>query len=289
MWQYLAADSEGEPLAIAEPVNLTVEDFTYIREPERETEDIVEFCVFEIIDEEDEECDDEDDESEETDDEDFFVEEFIPPNFTANNERPIIALTFDDGPSRLTSCLLDILDEYGGRVTFCVIGNLVEGGAETVLRAFEAGHEIVGHSWNHQNLARLSVTEIKNQIELTSAAIEAVTGEPSPPLFRAPFGNYNTRIRNAAAELGYGVLNWSIDPKDWRERDEEHIYDFIMENARDGAIVVLHDVHPTTIDAMREVIPALIEHGFELVTVSEVITHVYGEIVPGFEFTGTRR
>jgi peptidoglycan/xylan/chitin deacetylase (PgdA/CDA1 family) len=202
---------------------------------------------------------------------------------------PMIALTFDDGPSIFTRELLDILDEHGGRVTFCVLGNLVEIGAATIIRAFESGHEILGHSWDHSDLSRLSVENIMTQIQRTSAIIDAVTGEPPPPLFRVPFGAYNRRIAEAATELGYGVLNWGIDPRDWQFRDEDHIFDYIMEHARDGAIVVLHDVHQTTVDAMARVIPALIEQGFQLVTASEIIFYVYGSLEPGFEFTGTRR
>ncbi|MCL1842779.1 MAG: polysaccharide deacetylase family protein [Defluviitaleaceae bacterium] len=203
-------------------------------------------------------------------------------------ERKKIALTFDDGPVWLTNYLLDILDEYGGRVTFCVIGDMVENGADIVLRAFESGHEIIGHSWDHQDIARLSVEEIIEQIAQTSQIIEYVTGETPPPIFRVPFGRYNARIRDAAYYAGYGVLNWSLDPQDWRYRNEDHIYDYITQNAHHGAIVVLHDVHPTTVYAMARVIPTLIYQGFDLVTATEIIYYVYGGLEPGFEFTGTR-
>jgi peptidoglycan/xylan/chitin deacetylase (PgdA/CDA1 family) len=201
---------------------------------------------------------------------------------------PIVALTFDDGPVWLTEYLLDILDEYGGRVTFCVIGDLVEEGADIVIRAFEAGHEILGHSWDHANIALLSEEEIKAQILDTTAIIYETIGELPPPIFRVPFGIFNTRIHNAAYYLGYSVLNWSIDPADWRYRCEYHIYEYIMYNVSDGAIILLHDIHPTTIYAMRKVIPALVYQGFELVTATELIYEVYGRLEPGFEFTGVR-
>jgi len=213
----------------------------------------------------------------------------IPTGEPGVYRAPMIALTFDDGPVLLTHYLLDILDEYGGRVTFCVIGDMVENGADIVLRAFEAGHEIVGHSWDHQDLARLSVEEIKQQIWDTGAIIEYVTGHAPPPIFRPPFGHFNRRIQHAAYQTGYSVLNWSIDPRDWRDRDEDIIHDHIIYHARDGAIVLLHDIHPTTIYAMRRTIPKLIKMGFELVTATEVIYYVYGELTPGYEFTGTRR
>jgi len=201
----------------------------------------------------------------------------------------IIALTFDDGPSWLTEELLDILDEYDARVTFFIVGDRIEDHTDTVVRAFEAGHEIVGHSWDHRVFSRMSVRDITSQITRTAAAIEDVIGEPPPSFFRVPFGNYNTRIKNAATELGYGVINWSIDTLDWRYRCEEHIHEHIIENACDGAIVLLHDIHPTTILAMETVIPALIDLGYELVTVSELMHHIYGEIEPGVEIHGLRK
>jgi peptidoglycan/xylan/chitin deacetylase (PgdA/CDA1 family) len=185
--------------------------------------------------------------------------------------------------------LLDILDEHGGRVTFCVIGESVERGARTVVRAFESGHEIVGHSWNHRDFSRMSIPDIMEQIQMTSAIIDAVTGEPPPPIFRVPFGHFNGRISDASYALGYSVLNWGIDPRDWQHHNPEHLYEYVMENARDGAIIVLHDIHEATIEAMAHVIPSLIEQGYELVTASEIIEYVYGSLQPGFEFTGTRR
>lgn len=214
--------------------------------------------------------------------------EYLPEDCEPENLK-IIALTFDDGPGYFTDYLLDILDIYGGRVTFAVIGNLVEDGADTVVRAFESGHEIVGHSWDHRDLARLPVDAIVEQITQTSAIIDAATGEPPPRIFRAPFGHFNRRIEQAAYEAGYGVLNWSIDPRDWYYRCEYHVHDYIIENARHGAIIVLHDVHETTVIAMERTIPELMDMGFELVTSSEVIYYVYGGIEAGVEYTGIRR
>ncbi|MCL2386014.1 MAG: polysaccharide deacetylase family protein [Defluviitaleaceae bacterium] len=212
----------------------------------------------------------------------------IPTRIAGQYRAPMIALTFDDGPTWLTPYLLDILDEYNVRVTFCVIGNLVGRNPNTILRAFNAGHEIIGHSWNHQNMSRLTEEEITAQIIDTSAIIEYVTGQSPPSMFRAPYGAVNTRVFDTAHELGYSILNWGIDPQDWYHRDEYIIYDIIMYNARDGAIIVLHDNRQSTIDAMAMVIPSLLYQGFELVTASEVIYHVYGHFDAGFEFTGTR-
>jgi len=197
---------------------------------------------------------------------------------------PMVALTFDDGPSRYTERILDTLETYGGRVTFCVLGNRVEDWQDTIRRAVCQGHEVIGHSWNHRNFARLDADQIAAQITDTSAAIQAVTGSPPPPIFRAPYGRLNTTVRNVSQELGYAILNWSIDPRDWETRNANSIYNYIMDNVQDGSIVVLHDIRPYTSDAMERVIPDLIERGFQLVTASELLEYFYGELVPGWEY-----
>ena len=202
--------------------------------------------------------------------------------------RPMIALTFDDGPGPLTLYVVQMLAEHGGVATFCVIGNRVEGRSDVVLQTFQAGNEIIGHSWNHQNLSNLREEAIAAQILDTSAAIEAVTGVPPSPLFRAPYGMVSSRVRRVSRELGYSILNWTIDPEDWRYRDADILHARIMEQARDGAIVLLHDIHPSTVTAMERVIPDLIAQGFQLVTATYLINYFYGGLEPGEEYRGLR-
>ena len=219
----------------------------------------------------------------------------IPPHIETISEfksihgrRPRIALTFDDGPGGLTIPILRIFEEHNARATFCVIGSRVERWPEIVRRTHNGGHEVIGHSWNHANLTQLSSERIEMQITQTSAAIEAATGIAPPLIFRAPYGAVNSRVRAVAEELGYALLCWSIDTNDWRYRDVEHIYNHIMERAVDGAIILLHDIHETTYQAMHLVVPALIERGFDLVTAGEIITQVYGTMIPGVEHRGRR-
>ena len=209
-------------------------------------------------------------------------------NIVRVEPRYIIALTFDDGPSRFTEHILDILERYNARATFCVLGNRVESRADIVLRTIAGGSEVIGHSWNHANLAQQNEYTIRNQISNTSAIIEAVTGFPPPPIFRAPYGSVNARVRNVSYDMGYALLNWTIDTMDWRFRDPYHIYNHIMEHALHGAIVLLHDIYESTAEAMELVVPALIERGFKLVTASELIAYVYGSIEPGIEYRGLR-
>lgn len=204
--------------------------------------------------------------------------------------RPMVALTFDDGPSKYTEYILDVLEQHGVRATFCVLGNRVENWADTIRRMDYLGSEVIGHSWNHTNLtlSRLSDEEIKRQILETSAIIEEILGFAPPPIFRAPYGALNPRVRRITRELGYSFLNWSLDTQDWRHRDAQHLYDFIMERAKDGSIILMHDIRQPTADAMVYVIPSLIERGFELVTATELIEYFEGELEPGTEYRGIR-
>ncbi|MCL2188567.1 MAG: polysaccharide deacetylase family protein [Defluviitaleaceae bacterium] len=203
--------------------------------------------------------------------------------------RPRIALTFDDGPSRYTEIILDALDRYGGRVTFCVMGYRIEEWAPLIERAHNAGHEIMGHSWRHTNMMLQNRADIVHSIRHTDDLIYEITGTRTN-LFRPPYGAINSQVETVAASLGYGILLWSIDPQDWRlgNRNVQHIYSWIVNRATDGAIVVLHDVIHTTALAMERVIPRLIEDGFELVTASEILADHYGEIIPGMVYRGLR-
>jgi len=207
---------------------------------------------------------------------------------TTNGTRQIIALTFDDGPIQQTEYILDVLEYHGARATFCVLGYRVEDWASTVLRTIALGSEVVGHSWGHPNFTLISQEEIAQQITDTSAAIESVIGIAPPPIFRAPFGIIDDVVTEVAEELGYSFLHWSVDTRDWEFRDVDHVYNYIIENAVHGAIVLMHDIRPTTAEAMERVVPSLIELGFELVTATELIEYVYGELEPGGFYRGIR-
>jgi len=201
---------------------------------------------------------------------------------------PMVALTFDDGPSPYTSLILDLLERYGGRATFCVLGYRIASRPDVLRRAVELGSEVVGHSWDHANFTNLNASAIASQITRTSTAIEEAIGIVPPPIFRAPFGITNNRVITTSQELGYSILHWSVDPQDWNYRDADAIYELIMNRTIDGAIVLLHDIHPTTAEAMERVIPRLIEEGFQLVTASELIEYFYGELEPGETYQGLR-
>jgi peptidoglycan/xylan/chitin deacetylase (PgdA/CDA1 family) len=184
--------------------------------------------------------------------------------------KPMIALTFDDGPSKYTLQILATLEKHGGRATFCVVGNLVDARKDTVKRAFDLGHEIIGHSWDHRDLSKLSAAEIKKQLNDTAAAIEAVIGV-YPMLYRPPYGAVSTTLKNTSGELGFALINWSVDTMDWSSRNADKVYKAVMSDASNRAIVLCHDLYGSTADAMERVIPELISQGYQLVTVTELM------------------
>ena len=197
----------------------------------------------------------------------------------------VVALTFDDGPIQYTNLILDILEIYGGRVTFCVLGYRVEGHRDIIIRAHKMGNEIIGHSWSHPDFTLIDDEAMIHQITGTSDAIEAVIGY-RPTIYRAPFGNADDRIESLSAELGYSLLHWSLDPQDWLHRNPDLIYAYIMREVASGDIIVLHDIRPTTAQAMQMVIPSLIERGFTLVTASEILIYRFGSLEPGWVYKG---
>lgn len=195
-------------------------------------------------------------------------------------EKPMIALTFDDGPSKHTERLLDTFATYGGKGTFFVVGNLLDSRIQTVQRMAAEGHEIAGHSWNHRQLTKLSVGELTDQIMTTRAKIYEITGIDST-LIRPPYGSYNSETKSVCANLGIIMANWSLDTLDCKYKDANRIHSTIMKDVKDGDIILCHDLHGTTVDAMERVIPELIEQGYQLVTVSELLAHSSKEITVG--------
>ena len=191
-----------------------------------------------------------------------------------------IALTFDDGPAAYTTEILDLLVQHGGRVTFFVTGSRVEANADIIRRAFDMGNEIANHSWSHARFTRISDDQIRDEIQRTSDALRAVTGV-SPPFYRPPYGSTDDRVVRVSAEMGYSIIKWTLDTLDWRHRNPYFTYRAIIDRVEPGSIILLHDIHATTAEAMRYVIPDLIARGYELVTVSELIEYLYGGLDPG--------
>ena len=194
--------------------------------------------------------------------------------------RPMVALTFDDGPSMYTPDILDILERNNCRATFCVIGNRLDTRKDMVRRAFDLGCEIFGHSWDHRNFTKIKAETIKQELRDTTAAIDAITGY-SPMLYRPPLGAYDDKVMKASAELGYSLVNWSVDSRDWSRKDAKKVYNGIMHDVFDRSIILCHDLYGSTVEAMERVIPDLLAKGYQLVTVSELMYYSDISLKPG--------
>lgn len=185
---------------------------------------------------------------------------------------PYIAMTFDDGPSaKLTPKLLDLLAARHIKVTFFVIGENVAENPDVVARAAQEGHEIGNHSWSHPNFFHLSDDGIRQQLRKTDDAIRTAIGK-RPTLLRPPYGNLNGRQKKwVNEEFGYKIILWDVDPLDWKRPGPMVVSNRILKETRAGSIVLSHDIHPGTIEAMPNTLDQLAEKGFKFVTVSELI------------------
>ena len=204
----------------------------------------------------------------------------MPENRTVDPNKPMVALSFDDGPSKHTDRLLDIFAKNGGKGTFFVVGNLIEGKEETLKRIALEQHEIGNHSWSHRQFTKLGTEELTDQIMNTKAKIYEVTGV-NTNLVRPPYGSFNDHTKSVASYLGVSLVNWSLDTLDWKSKNADAVYQEIISNVKDGDIILCHDLHKTTVDAMERVIPDLIAKGYQLVTVSELLSQEGSKIEAG--------
>src|SRR6184192_4656049 len=185
---------------------------------------------------------------------------------------PYIAMTFDDGPSAtLTPKLLDLLAAHHIKATFFVLGENVAQNPAIVERAAREGHEIANHSWSHPNLAKMSDDGVRGQLRKTEDAIRSAIGN-RPTLLRPPYGSITARQKKwINQEFGYKIVLWDVDPLDWRRPGSNVVCNRIIKMARAGSIILAHDIHPGTIEAMPCVLSQLEAKGFKFVTVSELI------------------
>ena len=189
-------------------------------------------------------------------------------SYNSEKKRPLIALTFDDGPGQYTDKLLDCLEENNAHATFFMLGQLVDQYPETVKRMVELGCEIGNHSWDHQNMLDLSLDGVVKEFGDTDQALIDACGQEST-VIRPPYGNYTDDI---IAAVGKPFILWSIDSLDWKYLDADLDYNGIMNdsNLGDGAVILMHDIHKPSVDAALRLIPALVDQGYKLVTVSEM-------------------
>ena len=191
----------------------------------------------------------------------------IDTHVEKNVPEKIVALTFDDGPyTDVTMRILDALEPYGAHATFFVVGNRVNNYRDCIIRAVNLGCQIGDHTWNHSTLTRLSADGVSSQINDCADAVYNLTGI-RPVVMRPVGGSYNSTV---SANVGMPMIIWSIDTNDWKYKDSNHVINEVLNNVRDGDIVLMHDLYETTATAVETIVPALIEAGFTLVTIDEL-------------------
>jgi peptidoglycan-N-acetylglucosamine deacetylase len=196
-----------------------------------------------------------------------------PATYTqAHVDQPYIAMTFDDGPSaENTPRLLEMLKQRDIKATFFLIGQNVASNPDLVRRILAEGHEIGNHSWTHPQLSKLSDQKVTAEITKTQDAIKEASGF-TPTLLRPPYGAITPRQREwIENQFGLSIILWSVDPFDWKRPGASVITQRILSQARPGAIILSHDIHKQTVDAMPATLDGLMRKGFKFVTVSQLI------------------
>ncbi|OES43807.1 polysaccharide deacetylase family protein [Domibacillus iocasae] len=178
-----------------------------------------------------------------------------------------IALTFDDGPNpESTEAILATLKKHQAKATFFMLGNRVERYPELVDKIVQEGHEVGNHSWSHNDFTKLESADVKSEIDRTAAAVEAAAGV-SPLAVRPPYGATNENVNEV---IGVKPVLWTIDTMDWKSHDPKAICAIVKKEAKDGSIILMHDIHQTTAEALDELVSSLQKQGYEFVTVSDI-------------------
>lgn len=178
----------------------------------------------------------------------------------------MVALTFDDGPyTPVTSKILKVLKKYDARATFFVVGSRVPSYEDMVKQAYEQGNEIATHTYNHANLTKLTTKQMKEELSKSRDVIKDVIGCGFSNL-RPPGGSINDNMRN---NIKVPMIYWSVDTEDWKSRNAQSVLKE-CKVIQDGDIVLMHDLYPSTAEAVQKLVPRLIKQGYQLVTVDEL-------------------
>ncbi|MDA2803124.1 polysaccharide deacetylase family protein [Nocardiopsis suaedae] len=191
-------------------------------------------------------------------------------------ESKCIALTFDDGPGGRTPEVLDTLAEYDAKATFFVTGGPVRENLRTVRREYAEGHEVANHTVSHPDLTTVSKDKVRDELTEVQGLVTRETGE-RPVLMRPPYGATDDDVAAVSKELGLAEIIWNVDTNDWKDRNASIVAERALKGAAPGAIILMHDIHGTTIDAVPEIVKGLDEKGYTMVTVSQLL----GETEPG--------
>ena len=215
----------------------------------------------------------------------------VPPEIKPEGidpTKPMVALTFDDGPSTpVTTRILNSLEAYGGRATFFMVGHRVPGTQAVVQRMNTLGCEVANHTYEHKYLTKVGDAGIRSQVGLTNQKIAEACGV-TPTLVRPPGGFFTQASLDTLGSMGMAAIMWDIDTLDWKTRNAQNTINVVLNQVKDGDIVLMHDIYSTSADAAEVIIPELVNRGYQLVTVSEMAQyrggiqagHVYNRFRP---------
>lgn len=201
--------------------------------------------------------------------------------------RPMVALTYDDGPSpTVTPRILKSLQDNGGRATFFMVGQKVIKSPDVLKQMVAQGCEVANHTFDHTLMTKVSPTDLANQLVATNQAVSDACGI-SPVLMRPCGGAKTDAGMNIAGAISMPAILWSVDTLDWKTRDASQTIQTVLENVKDGDIILMHDLYDATGDASETIIPELVSRGFQLVTVSELASY-RGGMIPGKSYSQFR-
>ena len=179
-----------------------------------------------------------------------------------------VALTFDDGPSgKYTRALLDGLYDRGAKATFLLCGYRIKDYPDITQRIFDEGHEIGYHGYSHDSMKTMSRRGIAQELMDTQALLPEGC---CPAFLRPPGGIRSDGVLQVAQARGLAILHWSVDPRDWEVHSEAAIEKAVLDQVRDGDIILLHDMSTASVEAALDIVDALMKQEYEFVTVSEL-------------------
>jgi len=213
-------------------------------------------------------------------------EEPKPVGRVIDPAKPMIALTFDDGPSVYTDRILSSLEANGGKATFFMVGNRMGSYQTTVKRMVELGCEPASHTWNHSYITKLSSGELISNLNQVDETLKSIAGV-STVIMRPPGGYVNEAAKATLAKKGVPAIMWSIDTLDWKTKNAQNTVNVVLGSVKDGDIILMHDLYEASAAAAETLIPELTKRGYQLVTVSELASF-RGGMQPGHVYHSFR-
>lgn len=183
-----------------------------------------------------------------------------------DSNKKTVALTFDDGPNKNTLSILDTLKDNHASATFFMVGTNVNNFKDTVKRISDEGHELGSHSYSHKSLLHVKNEELEKEVNEVSRIVKNIAGVDIK-LLRPPYGSINGEVKD---KYPYSYIMWSVDPEDWKYKDASIVREHVLDKVEDGDIILLHDIHYTTAESLKLILPELYIRGYQVVSVSKL-------------------